>query len=600
MNRKILTFTFCFHLFLVCFSQKQSDSQKIIDLSTEAEENIYDDPAKSLSLAKRAFELSEPLKDDSLTALVLNRIGSAHWSLGNPMEAMENIQASLQICETQGYDEIRAKNLGNIGNVYSAAGFDLDAIDYYRSELRIQKKLNKSFRLFAINNNIGKSFLDLNYTDSAHFYLNQATNYLDDESIGLASILYFNLAEVYFKESEFGKVDSLLQITFSNAEKYDSRRGLARASQLMAELELIRNNNISAMRYAKDAMNIAFESGVKELIYICSKTLSKCYAALGKYDQAYISNIQYEAYLDSVQNVTTKNELELLSYYQRLFKFRVLETENTINEETAEQRKWIIFGLVVILFFVGILLMIIIRIRLKLERQKKELEGLNNFKTKVFGIVSHDLRSPIQSFIHGVDLLNRKMVSQEEITELIPELRERAHSLMGLLGNLLRWAGDQMESAEVSKEHFDFLELLSELEVEFQEKLQMKEIAFLYDAEMQFGLFSNREIVKIIMRNLLVNAIKFSPEHSKIIIKTLSENKNKVISVEDHGVGMDEDTVKQLFSSEVASQVGTSGEHGSGLGLALCGDLIERLGGSIDVDSAINRGSSFHIILPEK
>ncbi len=601
MYYKILTIVFCLSLSLLCSSQdKSSDRLTIIKLTIEADKHIYDNPAKSLLIAEEAYQLALPLKNDSLIALSLNRIGSAYWSLGSPMEAMKNIQASLQICEVNGYEEVQAKNLGNLGNVYSAAGFDLDAIDYYKSELKIQRKLKKNFRLFAINNNLGKSFLDLNYYDSAHFYLKEATNYLDDESIRLASILYFNLAKVAFKEENYPKADSLLQLTFTNATKYNSKRGLASANQLMAELELIRGKGEAALKYAGVAIDIAVESRVKELIYVCNKTLANSYAALKRYDEAYQANLQYEAYLDSVQNVTTKNELELLSYYQRLFKFRVLETENTINEELAEQRKWIIIGLTGIILFVGILLVIIIRIRMKLEKQKKELESLNSFKTKVFGIISHDLRSPMQAFVHSVDLLNKKMVTEEEIIALIPELKERSQSLLGLLGNLLRWAGGQMESSQVEKEMFDLVVVLNELELEFQERLELKEIAFIFDNEMNFRLYSNREIVKIILRNLLINAIKFSHEQSKIFIKALNENKLNVISVEDHGVGMDQETLEQLFSNELTSQVGTTGEQGSGLGLALCGDLVERLGGSIEVDSELNRGSAFHIILPEK
>ncbi|MFK7952586.1 MAG: ATP-binding protein [Ekhidna sp.] len=601
MNFKILIFLFCIcQSFISLAQEKTVDSLRIISLASESDMSVYDNPAKSLSLAEEAYELALPLEDDSLIALSLNRLGTAYWSLGSPMLAMQNIQASLQICEVKGYKEIQAKNLGNLGNVYSAAGFDLDAIDYFKSELKIQKKLKKNLSLFEINNNLGKSFLDLNYYDSAHFYLNEAAKYLDDESIKLSSILYFNLAEVAFEEVDFFAADSLLQLTFSSATKYGSKRSMARANQLMAELELARGNKNAALKYARLSYNLAEELQVKELIYLSSKTLSKCYASLKIYDRAYLANLQYEAYLDSVQNVTTKNELELLSYYQRLFKFRVLETENNSNEKLAEQRKWIIIGLGLIVISVGIMLVIIIRIRMKLEKQKEELESLNDFKTKVFGIVSHDLRSPMQAFVHSVDLLNQEMVTKEEIIEVIPELREKSQSLLGLLGNLLRWAGGQMESAELEREYFDLLSVMTELEEEFEERLKLKEIAFIYDDEMSFRLNSNREIVKIILRNLLVNAIKFSHEQSKIFIKAHDQDKRKVISVEDHGIGMDKETVDQLFSSELTSQLGTTGEQGSGLGLALCGDLIQRLGGSIKIDSEVNRGSAFHISLPDR
>lgn len=593
---------FCFHLSQVALSQESTDFHRsdILHLIKQADENIYDHPAESLKQAEQSLELSKELKDDSLIAVSLNRVGNAYWSLGNQMEAIGHLQESLQMSENKELEELMAKNLGNIGNVYSAAGFNLDAINYYKLELEIQKRLNKQRRLFAIYNNIGSAFFTLNEFDSTHHYLRLATKYLDESFIELSPILYSNMAETFLLQNDLDKADSLLELTFETAEKYGSQRSLVIGNQLKAELERKRGKYQSAFQYANKSVDMAYASKVKELIYISNRTLSNCYGDLGQFEEAYEKRLIYEAYKDSVQNANVKNELELLSYYQRLFRVRVLEEKNQVSSELAEQRKWIIFGLIGILLIVGILLIIIIRIRLKLEHQKKELEGLNNFKTKVFGIVSHDLRSPIQSFVHVVDLLNRKMITKEEIEPLIPELREKSQGLLGLLSNLLRWAGDQMENADVEKNDFDLLEILKDLELEFEERLKLKEIAFIYDNQMQFRIHSNREIVKIILRNLLVNAIKFSHEHSKIMIKSITENKMNVISVEDHGIGMKEETVSQLFSSEVTSTLGTTGEQGSGLGLALCGDLIERLGGTIEVDSVVNRGSAFHIILPEK
>lgn len=599
MIYKILTIAFCFHLPLVTFSQDSKKSE-ILRIVKEADDNVYDSPTESLISAERSLELSKIIKNDSLISVSLNRIGNAYWSLGNQMEAIGYLQESLQMAETNEFEELIAKNLGNIGNVYSAAGFNLDAINYYKLELDIQKRLNKNRRLFAIYNNIGSAFFNLNEFDSTHHYLRLATKYLDDSFVQLSPILYSNMAETFLLQGNLSKTDSLLELTFETAEKYGSQRSLVVGNQLKAELERRKGNFTEAFRFAQKAVKMAYESKVKELIYISNRTLSNCYGDLGQYKEAYYKRLIYEAYKDSVQNANVQNELELLSYYQRLFRVRVLEERNQISNEVAEQRKWIIIGLSGIILFVGILLIIIIRTRLKLEKQKKELEGLNNFKTKVFGIVSHDLRSPIQSFVHVVDLLNRKMITKAEIEPLIPELREKSQSLLGLLSNLLRWAGDQMETTAVDKEHFDFLVVLSELELEFEEKLKLKEIAFIFDNELRLKIYSNREIVKIILRNLLVNAIKFSHEQSKIIIKAFNENKMNVISVEDHGIGMEKETVDQLFSSEVESTLGTTGEQGSGLGLALCGDLVERLGGSIEVDSAVNRGSAFHIILPEK
>src|SRR5690606_32976010 len=128
---------------------------------------------------------------------------------------------------------------------------------------------------------------------------------LDESFIHLHSIFYFNLAEAYFKEQQWSKADSLLKITLQNAEQFDSKRGVIRANQLMAELQRVYGNKAKALDHARVATKLAEESKSKELIYICNKTLSNCYGDMRDFAEAFRHDQIYEAYLDSVQNVST-------------------------------------------------------------------------------------------------------------------------------------------------------------------------------------------------------------------------------------------------------------------------------------------------------
>ena len=112
-----------------------------------------------------------------------------------------------------------AKNLGNIGNVYAASGLDLDAIGYYRSELAIQKGKYDSLRLFIVNSDIGKAFLDINNYDSTRSYLNDASFFLNPKFGHLHSMYYINQAEFYFKEEQDQMADSLIELTMQNAQE---------------------------------------------------------------------------------------------------------------------------------------------------------------------------------------------------------------------------------------------------------------------------------------------------------------------------------------------------------------------------------------------
>ncbi|MEM7296912.1 MAG: tetratricopeptide repeat-containing sensor histidine kinase [Bacteroidota bacterium] len=587
-------------LFVSAFGQESEEIRsRIHELVVTSDNLVYDNPTRSLELSSEANKWARELKDDSLIAVTLNRVGSAHWSLGNAIEALEKIQESLQIAEINGYEQIMSKNYGNIGNVYRTVGLDLDAIGYYRLELAIQEKLNTPFRLFTINNDIGKAFLDINFYDSAHKYFDKAASYLDDNFIHLHSIFYFNLAETYFKQDEWAMTDSLLQITFNNAEEHGSKRGIIRANQLQAELDRKYGNAEKALMHAQKAVGLAVESNVKELIYICSKTLSNCYADLGNYEDAYMQNNVYEAYLDSVQNISVVNELELLNYYQRLFRVRVLEEKNTLNVQVAEQRRFIIYLLVGVLVVAIFMISVIIRRGRKIDKQAKELQELDAFKNKIFAIISHDLKSPIQAVSFAIEMFHEKLISKEEIESHLPDIKDKTSQLLDLLNNIFQWASGQIGGEALKKEEFHLLKVVNDLEIELAEKLEDKDIKMGYDQEMKMKLHSNSSIVRIVLRNLLVNAIKFSHHDTTIRIKAYQDKNAKVVEVIDEGIGMEANLLKGLFSMEMGSSDGTDGEKGNGIGLALCSDFIRELGGKIEVESQPGKGSTFRVFFFE-
>lgn len=583
---------------LYCVSaQTIAEQDQVSRFIKSSDSLLYDQPQQSLDFAFKANELANTLQNDSLIALTLNRIGSAYWSLGDQMQALEKIQESLQISESNNFEQIIAKNLGNIGNIYAASGLDLDAIGYYRSELAIEKNKKDTFRLFTINNNIGKAFLDLNYYDSAHFYLNAATSYLNPRFEHLHSIYFFNQAELYFKEGQIEMADSLIQLTESNAKQFSSTRGIIRANQLRAEWYVQMGNHSQALDRSKLAFDLAVSSGVKELIYLTSKTLSKCYGKLNRFQEAYEHQLLHEQYLDSVQSLATINELELLSYYQRLFQMRVLESKNTLNKELAEQRKLIIQGLVVALLIAAILIGIIILVVRELGIRKRELEKLNTFRSKIFAIVSHDLKSPIQSVSSVIELFNEKLISKEEIEPVLPEVREKTSNLMNLLNNIFLWAEGQMEGEMLKKEAFDIFGVIDELNKELSERLTDKKIKLEYQETKDFFIHSDPGVVRILLRNLIVNAIKFSNSESTVEVNAVEGEKVKIIEVIDNGIGMTSEMKESIFSGGLVSEDGTAGEKGNGLGLALCYDFVKSLGGRMEVESVLGEGSVFRIIL---
>ena len=567
-------------------------------LISHSDSLLYDKPQTSRTLAEEALQLAREQGVDSLRAVALNRIGSAEWSIGNQLEAIEKIQASLQISDVEDYEKLKARNLRVIGKVYAASGLDLDALGYFRSALLIRSEMdNNQKSLFEINNDMGEVFLEMKNYDSASKYFHVAETLLDDGFKEIHAIYYIGRAELHYRMNEWEEADSLVTLTLNNAEAFNSLRWRILGNDLRARLEKKRNSLRKALMYAENANTLAIQSGVKELIYSTSKTLSECLGALGEYKKAYEKQQIYEAYLDSVQNITTINELELLSYYQRLFQVRVLESKNELNKQIADQRQLIIQGLVIALLIAGILIAIIVLVVRELGLRKRELEKLNTFRSKIFAIVSHDLKSPIQSVSSVIELFNEKLISKEEIEPVLPEVREKTSNLLSLLNNVFLWAEGQMEGENFKREVFALNSVLEALENELADRISNKKIILDYPTTHDFQLYSNAGIIRILLRNLIVNAIKFSNEGATVEVNAVEGEKTKIIEVIDNGIGISSDMLESIFSGGLVSTDGTQGEKGNGLGLALCYDFAKSLGGKMEVESKLGEGSVFRIIL---
>ena len=566
-----------------------------LELIEKADILIYDNPTQSLEISNEAYRLAQEIDDDSLKAVSLHRIAASQWSLGNSAESLEYLQQSIEICKFNKYERLLATNFSSFGNLYNSADLNFDAINYYKKELFVQLKFEDNFRLFVVHNNIGRAFQQIGIYDSAMYYFESAKVYQDSSYVELFSIFYFNIAETLFKKGDLVSADSVVSLSLENASLYGSKRGLIRNNQLLAELELVKGNERRAFEAATQALKLAKESKKKELLYQSHKIMSKCYAALGEFKEAHAQQLLHEIYLDSVQSITSVNELELLAYYQRLFNFRILEEKNIINEKLAGQRQIIIQLLIATLVIAIIMLSIIIVRGRKINSQAKKLESLNGFKNKIFAIVSHDLRSPIQSVTEALNMFQQRIFTKDDIEKYVPEMKEKAERLNELLSSVLQWAQGQLQNEALNKGDFLLLPVLEDLSKELSESTTKKQITLSFDCEENFKLHSNAGIVRIVLRNLITNAIKYSFEGSQILVHAFEFKNQKVIEVVDRGVGINSKLIKGIFNMEVGSSMGTNGEKGNGLGLALCYDFMRRLGGNIQVESEKGAGSTFKI-----
>src|ERR1035437_4192563 len=225
-----------------------------------------------------------------------------------------------------------------------------------------------------------------------------------------------------------------------------------------------------------------------------------------------------------------------------------------------------------------------------------QLTELNATKDKFFNIVAHDLKNPFTSLLGSSELLyeNINSLGTENIKELALILNDSAKSGYAILQNLLDWSRSQTGLLKINPENVNLRDLIKENISAQQLAAANKEIKMYYKSEEDVFVYSDKNMINTILRNLLSNAVKFTYKSGKVAISTAKANDEVIVSVKDSGIGIPMEKIEQLFKIEARnSNPGTENEQGTGLGLKLSKEFIEKLGGRIWVECIETTGSEF-------
>lgn len=234
----------------------------------------------------------------------------------------------------------------------------------------------------------------------------------------------------------------------------------------------------------------------------------------------------------------------------------------------------------------------------QIVEQKEELEQLNTLKNRLLSILSHDLKSPLNSLKGMLYLFENHAVSMNELKGYFAKINAQVGNVTDFLQNLLTWSKSQLQGTKISPEPVKFSTIVEETVQLLAPMASTKHIKINTEAIQESILLVDKEAVKIVIRNIISNAIKFSHEHGIITLRNEVQNDQMNITIEDHGVGIPSAHLAAIFTSEGISSKGTNQEVGTGLGLTLCKHLIEHHQGEIGVESTEGKGSKFSITLP--
>lgn len=234
----------------------------------------------------------------------------------------------------------------------------------------------------------------------------------------------------------------------------------------------------------------------------------------------------------------------------------------------------------------------------EIEKQKEELAELNNLKSKLFSVISHDLRTPLYGLRNLFKSVEQYDLPAEEIKVLIPDVVKDLHYTTDLMENLLQWAKSQMKGESLSPQLIDMQKLIQDVQQVVRLQAENKQVYLKTKAEKPVYIYADKEMIEVVLRNLISNAIKFTPKEGEVVIDLKEDEELIEVLVRDTGTGMSEEAKNKLFGDEHFTTKGTSNESGTGLGLMICKEFLKKNGGNIHVESELGKGSTFAFTLP--
>jgi PAS domain S-box-containing protein len=364
------------------------------------------------------------------------------------------------------------------------------------------------------------------------------------------------------------------------------------------ELEVSRNKYVNLFDFSPIPYLALDEGGViKEVNLIAGKMFGIDRSKLiGKHFASYILPHErdiFNSFIVSVFNFSVKEscELKITGKDKRILHVRL---EGIELKDALEPDKKCQVALIDLTEYKNI--------EYSLIESTKNLKLLNDTKDKFFSIIAHDLRGPFQSLLGSSELLANEIdnLSHDEIITFSSGLNSNLLNLYSLLDNLLHWSLMQRDALELKPANIDFNSLVNNVILILEQNASKKNISISNNVDTGIRVFADVDMARTVVQNLVTNAIKFTQTGGSVVISANSKNSFIEVSVEDTGIGFPQEKFTGIFNVDTLYTTnGTSGEKGTGLGLPLCKEFVERNNGKIWVESELGKGSKFTFTLPK-
>ena len=643
----------------LALNNSSSDSVKVSTLIALSKHHQYVDfgqarlyADEALSLANKMDELPSKVAAYQNKALLLTASGDYSAALRYDNLTLENnilMHDSASI----------SRDYNNIGNDYYDLGEYDDAFYYFFQSHRVAASVKDTLRMLVADHNIGRVFKEMGQYETAMQYLlasKKLSEHMNDvegiaysyDEIGdvllrrqqydsaersllmaldltkkdnefreLQPRVYGKLAMVAGRSGRHDRALAYYDTAYSLNERTSDRHGMAEVDLGRSVIYTNQSHFDLALTNLEHSLIVAKELNARILEIKCYNQLSQLWEMKSDFKKSLMYYKQYKQLEDSLFSQELQGKL-LRSQLRfeteaRDSQIALLSQKGALQSSEIRKQEFVRNILVVVMALSVILLISVYRSGRRrrqintlllqhqedMETRSEELERLNQVKDKFFSIISHDLRSPINALAGLLDLLDKGAVSASELPKHIKELKARFNHTRTLLNNLLDWTLLQMDKLNVQAAKIDIFSIVEE-NIQLLSAVQGKDIRLINEVPRNSIGFADSNTINLVIRNLITNAIKFTNDGGTVRIAARDKDAEWLVTVKDNGIGMKPDVLKMLFDKTAPYTTrGTANEKGTGLGLILCKEFVEKNGGRIWVESEEGNGSTFFFTLPK-
>ncbi|NJB70154.1 signal transduction histidine kinase/tetratricopeptide (TPR) repeat protein [Saonia flava] len=571
------------------------------------------DYAEAINYCRSALSIANELKDSNLILNIQNDLAGQYAYMGDYAKALNVYLISLEFAERVDNKLMLSIINENVANLYASQKDYDQALSFYKKVKSINDEIGNDIYSAETMSNIASIYADIGNLDYAMFNINKSITIFEAHNIiDWLAYAYEVKGKTYLKKEKYiwalhwyHQAEMIHDKIEDDRSKIDLVNGMAEAYYGL------KRDSISEI-YALEAYEISSRIKFKEGIEKCAKTLYK----ISKNKKDYVNALKYHELFQAISDTLSRNDNKkgLTMLKTQLAHDRQKEALILQNEKALRKQRSYIYGGLVILLILGLITFLVYRnektqkklnkeLHVKqdiLENRKVELKGLNNTKDKLFSIIGHDLRGPIAALEGLLKLFKDGEMHKNEFLKLVPKLWDDVSHISFTLNNLLSWGQTQMNGAVTKPKAVNIDNIVEDNVNLLSEIANKKAIRIVNRISENIVVWADKNQVDIIIRNLMSNALKFTPENGMIVIEAKENENNWEICVRDTGIGMTQEVQEKLFiKNSNFTTYGTNNEKGTGLGLSLCIEMVENNKGEIWVASEIKKGTSFFFTLPK-